>query len=157
MRKKWLRRIGIAALVGVAGLNALAYFHAGAMTRWAPAGERTQRPEELSWVQRAGVLLTGVSIPRPENSLTPADVGLAFETHDFENGRGAASVRCPTLVLQGGRDPTLSSEEARAICDRLGGWKHHSEYTKAGHEDVRSADPLRWKEDVAGLLAELRS
>src|SRR5262245_35695732 len=88
MHKKWVRRIGLVALVGVAGLNALAFFHAGAMTHWAPSGERTERPEELSWIQRAGVLLTGVSIPRPENSLTPADVGLAFETHVFENGRG---------------------------------------------------------------------
>ena len=87
MRRRW-RVLGGAVAVAFIALNAVAYFHAGAMTRWAAEGEPTARPEDLGFLERAHVLLTGVSIPRPTNHLTPASVGLAFETYTFGNGRG---------------------------------------------------------------------
>jgi len=317
-RRKWARRLGQASLVAFAAFNGLVYFHAGSMVRWGTGTQRTARPEELSLAQRAGVLLTGVSIPRPVNRRTPADVGLPFETHVFENGLGdrleawyvprpgartltlvfhgyvsskddmlelarglvelessvllvdfygsggssgadttlgireahdvcaaldyarahwpadalvlygqsmggaavlravavlgalpdglavestfdrllttvksrfhrldlpatpfahllvfwgslciganafahdpleyAASVRCPALVLRGERDPNISSAEARSLHERLAGWKRYSEYPETGHEDLRSADPRRWSEDLEALFAEV--
>ena len=75
-------------LAAAVGVNVLAYFHAGAMVNWVEGEARTQKPERLGLLQRLGVLLAGVSIPRPVNRLTPQDVGLAYETHGFPNGRG---------------------------------------------------------------------
>ena len=288
------------------------------MTRWSADDARTERPEELSLLARAKVLLTGVSIPRPENRLTPRDVRLPFEVQPVANGRGdeleawyvplegahlvavlfhgyaarkdmmlgvarglrelgcsvllvdfhgsggssgsgtslgiheahdvraavdhcrarwpdrrlvlygqsmggaavlravarlgvepdglvlestfdrllstvanrfhrmglpatpfaellvfwggcrvganafehdpveyATSVRCPTLVLAGGRDSNVSLEQARSICAQIGSWKRCSEYAKVGHEDVRTADPERWIGDVRALLEQV--
>jgi alpha-beta hydrolase superfamily lysophospholipase len=111
-RRRWprLRWIASALLLGTAALNGVAYFHARAMVSWAASAHVTPRPELLGPVQRAGVLLTGVSIPRPMNRLTPSDVGLRFETHVFENGLGdeleawyvpREDARALTLVFHG--------------------------------------------------------
>jgi pimeloyl-ACP methyl ester carboxylesterase len=67
----------------------LAYQHAHAMTHyvqnggWArtPAGTWTGRPESLSTVDKAKVLLGGVHIARPQADAVPADVGLKSEPH----------------------------------------------------------------------------
>jgi alpha-beta hydrolase superfamily lysophospholipase len=75
-------------LAGALGLNAMAYMHAHAMTRFVASGERTERPEHLSWTQAASVLLTGVTVPRPRNGRSPADLGLTFETVTFASGHG---------------------------------------------------------------------
>lgn len=323
---KGLKSLGALVLLACLGINALAYLQAGAMTHWAEGHGRTERPEDLSLARRLRVLLLGVSIPRPENRLTPKDVGLAFERHAFPNGQGAEleawfvplkealeeahveahvltvlfhghaackdsmlgiakglnelgssvllvdfhgsggssgsgtslgvheahdvaataayarahwpdrglvlygqsmggaavlravarlgvapdglvlestfdrllatvasrfrrmglpatplaqllvfwgslrigangfahnpaeyarSVRCPTLVLRGDRDPNISSDQARRLLAGLGGWTRYSEYAKVGHQDIRSADPRRWQDDVGALLTRL--
>jgi len=77
--------LGALALVA---LNAAAYLHARAMTHFVAAGTRTARPEDLSWLGVARVLAGGVSVPRPRNRRTPADVGLAFETMTLPSGHG---------------------------------------------------------------------
>jgi uncharacterized protein len=87
---KRLIRLSIAALLSAAvSVNLLAFMQARAMTRFTEGGERTGRPEQLSIADRLGVLLSGVSIPRPSNRSTPADFGLSFETHRFPNASGA--------------------------------------------------------------------
>lgn len=105
-----MRWIASALALAFAALNGVAYFHARAMVSWAPSAEATPRPELLGPVQRAGVLLTGVSIPRPVNRGTPAAIGLPFETHVFENGLGdeleawympRKDARALTLVFHG--------------------------------------------------------
>jgi alpha-beta hydrolase superfamily lysophospholipase len=78
--------------------------------------------------------------------------GFAHDPVEF-----ARSVRCPALVLQGDRDPNVTTEQARAIHASLGAWKRYSEYTKTGHQDVRTADRARWTEDVSALLVEVRA
>jgi uncharacterized protein len=83
-----LRRLALGALLAAASLNVLAYHHARAFTRFAPPGPRTPRPEQLSALQKLGVLARGARVPRPENRRSPADVGLAFETHVFPGWRG---------------------------------------------------------------------
>lgn len=61
-------------------INALAFIHARAMTRFSTTGRRTTAPERLSALDKAGVLLTGVTLPRPANEQLPADLGLEYET-----------------------------------------------------------------------------
>jgi alpha-beta hydrolase superfamily lysophospholipase len=60
----------------VVGINAVAFMQTWTMTHYAPAGTRTVRPEDLSLLDKFGVVLTGVSVPRPSNKDAPTDVGL---------------------------------------------------------------------------------
>jgi uncharacterized protein len=84
VRAKW---IGGACFAGFALVNLAAYRQARAFTHFAPPGQRT-RPELLTFGQTAGVLLTGVDVPRPENRETPRAVNLDYERHVFPGGRG---------------------------------------------------------------------
>src|SRR5437762_10701697 len=69
-------------------LNVLAYLHARSMTHFAAGGVRTHRPEMLSLRQKAKVLITGITLPRPCNLVTPDSFGLTFETHRFRSDGG---------------------------------------------------------------------
>lgn len=69
-------------------VNGVAWRHARAMSRFVRAGERTASPERLGALAKAQVLLTGVTLPRPENRRTPKDVGLEFETVRFSGAKG---------------------------------------------------------------------
>lgn len=82
------RRVLIALVAIVVALNGLAWRHARAMTTYAPAGPRTPRPEDLSLLQRASVLLGGVRLSRPELRRAPAEVGLVAETVRFTAADG---------------------------------------------------------------------
>lgn len=64
-------------------LNVLAYNHAKAMLNYTQQGERTASPESLSFLQKARILLTGVKIPKPHNTSTPATLDLSFEVHQL--------------------------------------------------------------------------
>jgi hypothetical protein len=86
--KRFLAAIAGAGALGLVAINALAYRHAGKLTHFSGSGERTGAPELLSLGEKVGVLLGGVSIPRPENERTPADLGLAFETLTVTTGEG---------------------------------------------------------------------
>lgn len=79
----WPRRHRIRAtllllLLGILLLNALAFIQARALTHYAAGGARTASPEQLTWLDKVGVLLTGPNVPRPENHTVP---DLPFETH----------------------------------------------------------------------------
>jgi len=69
-------------------LNVLAYRHAHAMTHFADGGSRPSGPESLSLLGKLKALLGGVEIPRPRNTSTPADVGLAYQVHTFAGDAG---------------------------------------------------------------------
>jgi alpha-beta hydrolase superfamily lysophospholipase len=85
---RWLRS-GVALLVGAfVLLNLLAWHHARAFTHFAESGSRTPPPERLSWTQRAGVLFTGATLPRPANRRTPADAGLPYDVRRFTAADG---------------------------------------------------------------------
>ena len=86
--RRGLRRLAWVLLVGLAALNLVAYLHARAMVTWVDAEHATAAPEKLSLAGRAGVLLAGVSIPRPDNQLTPLGFGLEYETIEIDNGQG---------------------------------------------------------------------
>jgi len=88
---RWKRRrrwVGVALAAAFLALNLAAFLHAGAMTSFAGQGSRTPPPESLDALLWARTLLTGVTVPRPESGRTPADLGLAFETHHFAGSGG---------------------------------------------------------------------
>lgn len=83
--QSWLRAhpfwaAGFAFAIGFAAVNLLAYRHAYAMLHFAEGGTRTAKPQALTAGQKVPTLLTGVRVPRPVNTRTPADIGLPFET-----------------------------------------------------------------------------
>src|SRR5579871_3277165 len=79
-------------------VNVMTYVHARAMTTFAPGGRRSARPEELSALGKACILLTGVNLPRPVNDKTPAEFGLEYETVEIRENNGvdleAWRIRC---------------------------------------------------------------
>jgi fermentation-respiration switch protein FrsA (DUF1100 family) len=59
------------------------------MTHFSASGERTVRAEQLSILDSAAVFISGVNVPRPRNWITPAALGLSFETHRFSSLSGS--------------------------------------------------------------------
>ncbi|MDQ3928772.1 MAG: alpha/beta fold hydrolase [Chloroflexota bacterium] len=79
-RKGWLRLLLVLFLSGFAVLNSIAWMQAWAMTHYASGGPRTAKAETLSLFEKVRAIFTGVSVTRPVNDHTPADVGLDYET-----------------------------------------------------------------------------
>jgi alpha-beta hydrolase superfamily lysophospholipase len=100
-RKLLIRLLAAGFIICVLALNIMAWMHAGAMTRFVPAGTRTAPPEDLSLLQKAKTLATGVTIPRPEGTRTPADSGLGYTTHHFTGSNGH---RLEAWHIPGGAD-----------------------------------------------------
>ena len=89
----WLRShrktsAAITIFLGFVLLNVWAFRHAWAMTHFSSGGKSTIRPEEMSMLGRAAVLLTGVNLPRPANDRTPGDLNLPFETRRLRAADG---------------------------------------------------------------------
>src|SRR5580765_3454659 len=84
---RW-RSLAIVFLVAFALLNVWTFRHAWAMTHFSSGGKSTIRPEDMSMLGRATVLLTGVNLPRPANDRTPADLNIPFETHSLWTADG---------------------------------------------------------------------
>lgn len=68
-------------LVSVVLLNGVAWLRARAMTHYAPAGQPVTPLADMAPPARLAALLTGVTVPRPENRHTPRDLGLAYSVH----------------------------------------------------------------------------
>jgi alpha-beta hydrolase superfamily lysophospholipase len=122
-RTRWLF-VAVALLLVIP--NLLAWNQAWAMTHYAARGQRTAPPERLSLVDKIGAILLGVTVPRPANSSSPAQVGLSFEMRTILVDDGRLEVWYATS--QGGRGVVLmfpayaeskSSllQSARAIAD----------------------------------------
>ena len=77
-----------ALLAGFVMVNLVARNQARAMTEFLESGVRTQKPEDLSPWEKAKIIFSGVTVPRPRNSKTPADFGLPYEEVSFPNGVG---------------------------------------------------------------------
>lgn len=98
-------RLSFAALVSAfVGVNVLAFMQARAMTRFVETGERTGVPEQLSLLDRIGVLLSGVRIPRPINRRTPADLAMPYESHSIP---AAGGIMLECWFLPGGSDAPI--------------------------------------------------
>ena len=87
----WRRRIRV-AIIGLTSLtillNALAFMHARSMTHFADSGIRPLKPEQMSLRQKVSALFLGVSIPKPRNTCTPEEYGLAYETCQIASSDG---------------------------------------------------------------------
>lgn len=70
----------LAALAAIVLINIWTFRHAWTMTHFSSGGDVTIRPEQMSMIGRARVLLTGVNLPHPVNDRTPAAFELPFET-----------------------------------------------------------------------------
>jgi alpha-beta hydrolase superfamily lysophospholipase len=85
-RIRWIRChaklvICLMMLFGFASLNAVAYMHAYAMTHFVDGGNVPLRPEQLSFLGKVWVIMTGVTVPKPFVPATPAGARLAYTVH----------------------------------------------------------------------------
>jgi alpha-beta hydrolase superfamily lysophospholipase len=68
----------------------------------------------------------------------------------------ARTMRCPTLLLYGDRDPRVTPDQSRAIYDALSPdiYRRAVAFEGAGHEALVLSDSALWREHVEGLLQE---
>ncbi len=67
-----LRQLLLLAALGFVLVNAVAFFHAWRFTHFTTAaGVHTDNPEQLTPLQKVGILLTGIKNPKPHNLVTP--------------------------------------------------------------------------------------
>jgi alpha-beta hydrolase superfamily lysophospholipase len=84
-----LLRVGLfACVVGFVVLNGIAWMQARAMTHYSPGSVRSPRIEDMTTLEKGWAIVAGVSVPRPSNSHTPANAGLAYETRRIDAGGG---------------------------------------------------------------------
>lgn len=86
--RRWRLVLGVSLVAGFMAINTVAWLHARAMSRFVRSGERTASPEKLGALAKAAVLLTGVTLLRPENRRSPKDFGLEFQTVRFPGAKG---------------------------------------------------------------------
>jgi hypothetical protein len=152
-------------------LNAVAYFHARAFLRFAAEGTKTRQPEDLSALEKAGVLFTGVTVPKPHDEATPAAFGMPFERHAIvmherersvklgawwiphEQPRGAVILFHGFTASKAQLLPEAASFHARGfnvlMVDFRGSGDSSESYTTVGYDeaaDVRAA--VRYARDV---------
>jgi uncharacterized protein len=84
----WRRWTAVLVLGAVIALNLVAFMQAWTMTHYSPGGMRTVKPEELSLIDKTRVVLMGATVPRPVNNLTPAELGLPYETRVITSAAG---------------------------------------------------------------------
>lgn len=85
MRRKSTKAIISLGLIAFILINIIAYNQAHAMLNFVPAGERTKAIESLTPFEKIGQLITGVTIPKPQNETTPADHQLEYERHNIDS------------------------------------------------------------------------
>lgn len=64
----------------------------------------------------------------------------------------AKSVKCPVLLLSGGKDERVSKEEIDEIYNNLQGEKILKIYPNAGHESYLNSYREDWRKDIAGFI-----
>jgi pimeloyl-ACP methyl ester carboxylesterase len=155
--------LGLAALLGCGFivLNVLAYRHAYAMLHFTAATERTGQPEKLTTRQKIGVLLHGVSFPRPQAKVPPSALGAGAESLTLDSAHGiklgawycAGPAQSPLVILfhSYGGEKSGTLPEARAflelgfsvlLVDFRGSGDSSESYTTIGFdegEDVAAA------------------
>jgi pimeloyl-ACP methyl ester carboxylesterase len=74
-------------------------------------------------------------------------LGLRHDPVDY-----AQSVRCPSLLLHGEADPTISLEQVKEVFANLGGPKALRTFPGVGHEGYLAKRPDEWRAIVAEFL-----
>lgn len=68
---RWIKRALLAVAILFILANVMAFLHARKFTHFDPAATARQDPSRLSFTSKIGILLTGVSLPRPVNKQLP--------------------------------------------------------------------------------------
>jgi alpha-beta hydrolase superfamily lysophospholipase len=114
-RSAW-RRPGRTLLALVLSLvvlaNALAFIQAYSMTHFVP-GVSTTRPDQLSAMGKLGVILTGIRLGKPSNTISPAAMNLPYETHRY---RGADGTEYEAWRIPAGGPPWRRWRGSRGVC-----------------------------------------
>jgi hypothetical protein len=76
----------------------------------------------------------------------------AFGLNPAESAAGA---HCRAIVFQGDLDARVTTPQARAVYEALGGPKQYQLYPDAGHLGMRTADPDRWRATIPAFLDSL--
>jgi uncharacterized protein len=165
MRENRLRHLlyaGVAAvLMGILGVNVLAYRHAYAMTHFTDGLARTRDADRLTLGQKVAVLFSGIQIPRPQAKLPPTCVGPECGPLTISGGNGITlgawyspgPPQSPLVVLFHGyaAEKSGTAKEARALLelgcsvllvDFRGSGASSEAYTTVGYaeaEDVAAA------------------
>jgi uncharacterized protein len=79
------------AFVGLVLLNGISFMHAYRFTHPVQDGRWTERPGRLEPVERAKILLTGVTVPKIPNRLSPAAIGREFTSITIHGVDGVAT------------------------------------------------------------------
>ncbi len=97
---RWLKILAAGAVGSLLVVNLIAYQQAGAMMNFSRAGRRTERPENLGFLDKAKVLLCGVDLPRPRSDLPPSVLGPACRSVILPgtNGIRLGSWYCPSAT-----------------------------------------------------------
>ncbi len=73
-------------------MNIVSYMHAYKFTHFVEHGEKTNRPETLSWREKVKVLVTGINVPKPHNTATPQAYGLPYTTRTLHGSDGLETI-----------------------------------------------------------------
>lgn len=73
--RRWLVALVIVVVAGTIALNMLVYRHAHAMMHFSRTAVRTDKPENLTTLQKLKVLLCGINLPRPQASISLTNLG----------------------------------------------------------------------------------
>jgi pimeloyl-ACP methyl ester carboxylesterase len=90
--KRLATGVAIGLLLAFATVNALAWSHARALTTFVDAGTRTPNPEDLSWGQKATLLVTGARIPKPTSTGTPSYMGELATSHTTDEREAIGTI-----------------------------------------------------------------
>jgi uncharacterized protein len=165
-RRRWLRWGALVLGVCLFLLNAVAFMQARAMTHYVASGARTAKPENLSVFEKSWVLITGVTVPRPQNTGTPADISLVYETHRITLGRdehleawhiSSAGAKGLVLMFPGYAESKSSLLPAAYVLHGLGWDLLLVDFRGAGGSSGSSTTlGFRESEDVADALQYAR-
>ncbi len=76
-----------------------------------------------------------------------------FDTFRFNPVDDVRHVYCPVLILQGANDPGVTMQQARSLCDHLGGKKSFEVFPDSSHCTFYNDDPAHWTQAVSRFLA----
>jgi pimeloyl-ACP methyl ester carboxylesterase len=153
--RRWLRIFAVAGVLGIIGVNVIAYRHAYAMLHFSPGGNKTGKAEQLSTTEKILVLVNGVNLPRPHTDVSPTVLGPSARavTIPCSGGIKLGAWFCPSgasnplvILFHGyGAEKSGMIREARAflemrhsvlLLDFRGSGESSESYTTAGFREA---------------------
>lgn len=83
--RRFIKPLLIVTGISIIVVNGLIFMHARALTHFTDGGEKTPRPEELSFTDKLQILFVGATVPKPRNLRSPKDFNLEYESHWIES------------------------------------------------------------------------